>query len=87
MMLSKEKLKFRKIQLVLQYHVLSKERYPEEYTNHILFVYFPFRDEEELKYNNSNSNKLDRPSVIEILHPIVVKLNLMQPSLKIHLKD
>ena len=65
-MFSKEKLKCRKIPLGLQYRVLSKKRYREEYTNHILFMYLSFMAEEELKYNNSNSNKLNQPSVIEL---------------------
>ena len=66
MMLSKETLKCRKIPLVLQYHVPNKERYPEEYTNPMLFMYFPFRDEDVLRYNNINYNKLNRSSVIEV---------------------
>ena len=66
MMFSKEKLKCQKIPLVLQYHVPSKQRYPEEYTNHVLFMYFSFMDGEELKYSNSVSNKLNRPTLIEV---------------------
>ena len=67
MILSKEKLKCRKIPLMLQYRVLSKERYREKYIHHMLFMYFPFRDEEELKCNNSYSNELNRPSAIEVV--------------------
>ena len=51
MMSSKEKLKCQKIPLVLQNHVPSKERYPEEYTHRKLFIYFPFRDK-----RNSNTS-------------------------------
>ena len=66
MMLSKQTLKCRKIPLVLQYHVPNKERYPEEYTNPVLFTCLPFRDEEVLRYNNINSNKFNRSSVVEV---------------------
>ena len=58
-MSSKEKLKCRKIPLLLQYHVPSKEGYPDEHAHHMLFMYFPFRDEVGLKDNNSYSNMLN----------------------------
>ena len=31
----------------------------EEYINSMLFMYFPFSDKEELKYNSDYSNKLN----------------------------
>ena len=57
----------RKIPLVLQYHVPSKERCPEEYAHHMLFMYFPFKDDEELKHSNRFSNELNQPSIIEVV--------------------
>ena len=42
-MSSTEKLKCQKTPLVLRYHVLSEERFPEEYTRHMFLMYFTFR--------------------------------------------
>ena len=41
-MSSTKKLKCQKTPLVLQYHVLSEERFPEQYTCHMLLMYFTF---------------------------------------------
>ena len=44
-LLSNEKLRCRKIPYVFQYYVPNKETSPEEYAHHMLFLYYPFRDE------------------------------------------
>ena len=67
MISSKEKLKYRKVPLVLQYHVPSEEIYPEEHAHQMLFMYFPLRDKVELKCNNSCSNKSKWSSINEIV--------------------
>ena len=50
LMSSKDKLKCRKVKAVLRYHVANSNRHVEEYTNHLLFSFYPFRNEEHLKY-------------------------------------
>ena len=47
-MSSKEKLKCRKVKSVLRYHVPNSHKNPEKYAHHILFMFYPFRDESEL---------------------------------------
>ena len=49
LMNSKEKLKCRKVKNVLRYHVPNRHRKPEKYSHHMLFMFYPFRKEEELK--------------------------------------
>ena len=51
-LLSNEKMKCRKTPYVLQYYVPNKETKPEEYAHHMLFMYYPFRDEKELLSGN-----------------------------------
>ena len=48
LMSSKEKLKCRKVKSVLRYHVPNRHKNPEKYAHHILFMFYPFRDESEL---------------------------------------
>ena len=66
-MSSIEKLACRKVPNVLKYHVPNKQtnkhthththtrthRHTEEHALQMLFIYFPFRDENELKYSDS----------------------------------
>ena len=44
-LLSNKKIKYRKTPCVLQYYVPNKETKPEKYAHHMLFMYYPFRDE------------------------------------------
>ena len=46
---SGERLDCRKVQLVLRYHVPNKFKDPEGYAHHLLFLFYPFRDECKLK--------------------------------------
>ena len=48
LMSSKDKQQCRKVSFVLRYHVPSK-KYPEKYSYHLLHLFYPFRDEMELK--------------------------------------
>ena len=43
----------RKVEYVLRYHVLNKHKDPEAYTHHLLFIFYPLHDEENLKLENS----------------------------------
>ena len=62
-----EKLKFRKVPYVLNFHVPNQHTHPEEYAHHLLFMYFPFRKETELKLNNSYAERLNSSNVLEII--------------------
>ena len=68
-MLSNEKFKSHKIPYVLQYYVPNKETSPEEYAYHMLFMYYPFRDEKEVLSGIAaiHSAKVAEPGVTEIL--------------------
>ena len=67
---SKEKLKCRKVELVLRYHVPNRHRDPEAYAHHLLFMFYPFRVESELKSGDplSYQSKLNEPGVIDIIN-------------------
>ena len=65
-MSANEKLKCRKVPDVLTYHVLNQHKHHEEYVHHLLFMYFPFWIENELKLNNSYAEKLHSSNVLEI---------------------
>ena len=70
LMSSKERLKLRKTKSILRYHVPSKEKKPEHHAHHLLFMFYPFRNEEELKNTPSGTftEKLLSPEVIEIIN-------------------
>ena len=65
LMSSKEKPKCRKIRQVLRYRRAPNiDLYPEEYAHHMLFLFYPFRNENELFSENSYRQKLAEPEVI-----------------------
>ena len=70
LMSSKEKLKCRKIPFVLQFYVPNEQTQPEEYAHHMLFMYYPFRNENDLKSGNppTYSNKLRESNVISLVN-------------------
>ena len=45
----KEKLHFRKVKAVLRYHQPSPTKHIEQYAHHLLYSFYPFGDEEQLK--------------------------------------
>lgn len=51
LMNSKEVLKCRKVKAVLRYHTPNKTKEPEKYFHHLLMLYYPWRDENELLGN------------------------------------
>ena len=53
---------------MLKYHVPNQHTHPEEYAQQLLFIYFSFRNENELKLNNSYAEKLNSSNVLEILN-------------------
>ena len=48
LMNSGEKMRCRKVRIILQYHVLNKVPCPEKFAHHVLLLFFPFRDKREL---------------------------------------
>ena len=67
---SKEKLKCRQVKAVLRYHVPNCHKYPEKYAHHLLFMFYPFRNEQDLMSDNSGTycEKLQEPGVIDIIN-------------------
>ena len=55
---------------VLLYYVPNKETKPDKYAHHMLFMYFPFRDEKELLSGNppTYASKLSEPGVIDLVN-------------------
>ena len=70
LMSSKEKLKLRKKKCVLRYHVPNKETKLEAYSHHMLFMFYPFRSENELNSTPSRtySEKLAKQEVLQIVN-------------------
>ena len=70
LMSSKESLKLRKEKCILRYHIPNQTTQPEEYAHHMLFMFFPFRNESDLKATVSRtySEKLLEPTVTEIVN-------------------
>ena len=48
LMNSKEVMKCRKVKAVMRYHTPNRAREPEKYFHHLLMLYLPWRDEQEL---------------------------------------
>ena len=65
---SGERLHYRKVELVLQNHIPNKFKDPEGYAHHLLFMFYRFCDECELKVGqpSSYSSKLSKTGVIEV---------------------
>ena len=67
---NKEKLNCSKVKAVLRYHVPNQHNKPEQYAHHLLFMFYPFRDEAELCTTPSGTymEKLLDPVVQEIVN-------------------
>ena len=78
LMSSNEKLKCRKGRAVLRYHQPSPHKSIEQYAHHLLFVFYPFRKEEELKSSTTGTYfaKLQEPFVTSIVNE---NKKLMEP--------
>ena len=71
LMSSNEKLKCRKVRAALWYHVPNPNRNPERYAHHLLFSFYPFRDEGNLKHPPISGDylaKLQQPEVLNIVN-------------------
>ena len=70
LMSAKENLKCRKVKAVLRYHVPNRQKYPEKYAHHLLFMYYPFRNEQDLKAENSGmyTEKLNEAGILDIIN-------------------
>ncbi|XP_066912801.1 uncharacterized protein [Clytia hemisphaerica] len=66
---SRDKLKCRKVPLVLRLHEPNRNKHPEDYAHHLLMLYYPFRNENELlsQEHNSYTQKLCEPGVVEMI--------------------
>ena len=69
-MSSKESLKLRKEKCILRYYIPNQTTQPEEYAHHMLFMFFPFRNESDLNATVSRtySEKLLEPTVTKIVN-------------------
>ena len=64
---SKERLKCRKVPLVLRFAPQNKHCFPEKFAHHLLMCYLPFRSEDELKMN-TYTEKLYQPGILDIIN-------------------
>ena len=67
-MSSKEKLKCRKVPLVLLFFTPINNREYVNYAHHLLLLFYPFRNEADLKVGvpPSYTNKISEPDIIDI---------------------
>ena len=63
----KEKQHCRKVLFVLRYQVPNKRKYLEQYTHHLLFLVYPFRDESALlsECDGTYISKLSEQRILE----------------------
>ena len=76
LMSCKEKLKCRKVPLVLRFHTPNKDKTFELYAHHLLFLFYPFRNETELKAGDPElyANKLAQPGVLDIVNENKIRI-------------
>ena len=69
-MSSKEKMRCRNARKVLRYHIPNAVAKTEEYSHHLLMLFFPFRKESELvsEVDNTYFTKLNEPNVLAIVN-------------------
>ena len=69
LMTTNEKLKCRKVPHILRYFTPNRNKNPEMYAHHLLFMFYPFRNEEQLlSENGSYIEKLNEPGVLTIVN-------------------
>ena len=78
----KEKLHWRKVKAVLRYHQSSPTKHIEQYPHHLLFLFYPFQDEEKLKSSlfADYVMTLQEPGVMDIINR---NRSLMEPFIEI----
>ena len=63
-----EYMKYRKVKVVLRYHAPNKTKQPELYFPHLLMLYFPWRNEEDLLSSDQTyTSKFYEPNVQSIV--------------------
>ena len=67
---SNKKTQCQNVRRVLRYHTPNKYRFPEKYVYHLLFLFFPFRSEEQLLGGHLSTcqGKLAEPGVMDIIN-------------------
>ncbi len=61
-------MKYRKVKVVLRYHAPNKTKQPELYFPHLLMLYFPWRNEEDLLSSDQTyTSKFYEPNVQSIV--------------------
>ena len=68
LMSSSEKLNLPKSRQVLRYHAPNKHLHPEKFAHYLLFMFYPFHDENTLKVNNSYCQKLDEEGALHTIN-------------------
>ena len=69
LMSSNDKLKCRQVKQVLRYHIPNETLKPEEFAHYLLFLFYPFRNENDLKsVNGSYCEKLSESNILEIVN-------------------
>ena len=79
LMTFKENLHCRKVNAVLRYHQPSSTKHIKQYAHHLLFLFYPFGDEEQLRcppFTGSYVMKLQEHGVIDIINR---KRSIMEP--------
>ena len=66
-LLSSEKMKLRRVKKVLRFYQPNKLKDPEGYAHHLLMLYLPYRNEEDLMTNNSHIETLSNPEIKELV--------------------
>ena len=65
--MSSEKMKLRRVKKVLRFYQPNKLKDPGGYAHHLLMLYLPYRNEEDLMTNNSHIETLSNPEVKELI--------------------
>ena len=73
LMSSSETLKCRVLRQVLRYHVPNRELKPENHAHYLLFLFYPFRNENDLMSdNNSYCEKLLETGVMNVINRNII---------------
>lgn len=65
---SNETMKRRKVKAVIRYHTPNKQKEPEKYFHHLLMLYYPWRDENQLLASDSTyATKIYEPDVQSVV--------------------
>ena len=85
LMRSKDKMRCRSVKKILRYHTPNANLNPEEHAHHLLMLFYPFRNEQELCEEKSFLMKLNQQNVLTIVNENRVKFepfgNLVEESL------